>query len=143
MILTPKVDVYCFGVQLLELIHGEYLDDMVSSCQKKESNWSFDFSKKKRKKKKQKKKYSFADEDVLDQRPSASTELEVATSGKLAEQVDIKGGDSKSWSRVPYLPSYVPFGQVYIMNSCFIYFSVCFSFVCRRLFLPEKYAGFD
>ena len=98
---------------------------------------------KKKKKKIQNKKYSFADEDVLDQRPSASTELEVATSGKLAEQVDIKGGDSKSWSRVPYLPSYVPFGQVYIMNSCFIYFSVCFSFVCRRLFLPEKYAGFD
>ena len=142
MILTPKVDVYCFGVLILELIHGGYVDDMVSSCQKKESNWSFDFSKTKKKKNK-KKIYSFADEDVLDQRPSASTELEVATSGKLAEQVDIKGGDSKSWSRVPYLPSYVPFGQVYIMNSCFIYFSVCFSFVCRRLFLPEKYAGFD
>ena len=105
---------------------------MVSSCQKKESNWSFDF-------KKQKKKYSFVDEDVLDQRPSAPTEIEVATSGKLAEQADINGGDSKSWSRVPYLPSYVPFGQVYIMNLCFIYLSVCFSFVYRRLFLPDRY----
>ena len=61
MILTPKVNVYCFGVLILELIHGEYLDDVVSSCKKKESNRSFDFSKKK-----QKKKYSFADEDVLD-----------------------------------------------------------------------------
>ena len=48
MILTPKVDVYCFGVLILELIHGGYVDDMVSSCQKKESNWSFDFSKKKK-----------------------------------------------------------------------------------------------
>ena len=68
----------------------------------------------------------------------ALTEIEVATSGKLAEQADIKGGDCKSWSRVPYLPSYVPFGQVYIMNSCFIYLSVCFSFVYRRLFLPDR-----
>ena len=63
MILTPKLDVYCFGVLILELIHGECLDDMVSLCQKKKSDWSFDFSKKKMK---TKKKYSFADEDVLD-----------------------------------------------------------------------------
>jgi len=49
MILTPKVDVYCFGVLILELIHSEYLDDMVSSCKKKESNWSFDFSEKTKK----------------------------------------------------------------------------------------------
>ncbi|XP_023874497.1 uncharacterized protein LOC111987036 [Quercus suber] len=42
---------------------------------------------------------------------------EVATSGKLAEQGDIKGGDSKSWRRVPYLPSYVPFGQLYLLGN--------------------------
>ncbi|KAG7949119.1 hypothetical protein I3843_13G044700 [Carya illinoinensis] len=37
---------------------------------------------------------------------------DVATSGKLAEQESSKGGDGRSWRRVPYLPSYVPFGQV-------------------------------
>ena len=89
-------------------------------------------------KKKQKNKYSFANEDVLDQHPSAPTELEEATSEMLAEPANIKGGHSKSWSKVPNLPSYVPFGQVYIMNSCFIYLSVCFSFVYHRLFLPDR-----
>ena len=90
MILTPKVDVYCFGVLILELIHGECLDDMVSSCQKKKSDWSFDFSKKK--------KYSFADEDVLDQRPSAPTELEklkLANSYKLARHCVKKEPDRR------------------------------------------------
>ena len=95
--MTPKVNVYCFEVLILELIHGEYLDDMVSSCQKKESNWSFDFSKKK-KKKKQKKKYSFADEDVLEQRPSAPTELEklkLANAYKLARRCVKKEPDGR------------------------------------------------
>lgn len=79
--------------------------------------------------------------DGISLKPFSDTDKvppEVATSGKLAEQGDIKGGDSKSWRRVPYLPSYVPFGQVYKMNSCFIYLSVCFSFVYRRLFLPDR-----
>jgi hypothetical protein len=52
--------------------------------------------------------------------------LDVATSGKVEEQGSIKGGDSRTWRRVPYLPSYVPFGQVYTMNSC--------SFYCLFLF---------
>ena len=95
MILTPKVDVYCFGVLILELIHGEYLNDMVSSCQKKESNWSFDFQKKKTK---QKKKYSFADEDVLDQRLSTPTKLEklkLANAYKLARRCVKKEPDGR------------------------------------------------
>ncbi|KAK7812200.1 putative leucine-rich repeat receptor-like protein kinase [Quercus suber] len=73
MILTPKVDVYCFGVLILELIHGEYLDDM-------------------------KKKYSFADEDVLDQRPSAPTELEklkLANAYKLGRRCVKKEPDGR------------------------------------------------
>lgn len=48
----------------------------------------------------------------------------VATSEKLAEQGNIKSGDNRSWRRVPYLPSYVPFGQVSLISSCFL------SFVC-------------
>ena len=102
------------------------------------------------KKKKHKKEYSFGCSlSLVIQKGSDGISLklfsdidkappEVAISGKLVEQADIKGGDSKSWSRVPYLPSYIPFGQVYIMNSCFIYLSVCFSFVYRRLFLPDR-----
>lgn len=61
--------------------------------------------------------------DGISLKPFSDTDkgpLDVATSGKLEEQGSIKGGDSRTWRRVPYLPSYVPFGQVYIMNSCFI-----------------------
>ena len=102
------------------------------------------------KKKKHNKEYSFGctlslviqeGSDGISLKPFSDIDKappEVAISGKLVEQADIKGGDSKSWSRVPYLPSYIPFGQVYIMNSCFIYLSVCFSFVYRRLFLPDR-----
>ncbi|KAG2672647.1 hypothetical protein I3843_13G044700 [Carya illinoinensis] len=42
---------------------------------------------------------------------------DVATSGKLAEQESSKGGDGRSWRRVPYLPSYVPFGQLYLLGN--------------------------
>lgn len=45
---------------------------------------------------------------------------DVATSGKLAEQGNIKAGDGGSWLSVPYLPSYVPFGQVLIRKLCLI-----------------------
>ncbi|KAB1224135.1 hypothetical protein CJ030_MR2G024429 [Morella rubra] len=41
----------------------------------------------------------------------------VATSEKLAEQGNIKSGDNRSWRRVPYLPSYVPFGQLYLLGN--------------------------
>ncbi|XP_062174428.1 uncharacterized protein LOC133879728 isoform X2 [Alnus glutinosa] len=43
--------------------------------------------------------------------------LDVATSGKVEEQGSIKGGDSRTWRRVPYLPSYVPFGQLYLLEN--------------------------
>jgi hypothetical protein len=58
--------------------------------------------------------------DGISLKPLSDTDkgpLDVATSGKLEEQGSIKGGDSRTWRKVPYLPSYVPFGQVYIMNS--------------------------
>ncbi|KAF5446466.1 hypothetical protein F2P56_032093 [Juglans regia] len=42
---------------------------------------------------------------------------DVATSGKLAEQESSKGGDGRSWRRVPYLPFYVPFGQLYLLGN--------------------------
>lgn len=37
---------------------------------------------------------------------------EEAMDGKLGEKGNDKGGDKRNWRRVPYLPSYVPFGQV-------------------------------
>ncbi|XP_059457285.1 uncharacterized protein LOC132187117 [Corylus avellana] len=43
--------------------------------------------------------------------------LDVATNGKLEEQGSIKGGDSRTWRKVPYLPSYVPFGQLYLLEN--------------------------
>lgn len=58
--------------------------------------------------------------DGISLKPFSDTDKglpEVATSGKLVEQGDIKGGDSKSWRRVPYLPSYVPFGQLYLLGN--------------------------
>lgn len=36
--------------------------------------------------------------------------------GKMMENNGKKGGDSRTWRRVPYLPSYVPFGQLYLLR---------------------------
>lgn len=38
--------------------------------------------------------------------------LDMTMSGKMMENNGKKGRDSRTWRRVPYLPSYVPFGQV-------------------------------
>lgn len=38
--------------------------------------------------------------------------LDEAMSGKLAEKGISKSGEGNNWRKVPYLPSYVPFGQV-------------------------------
>lgn len=37
-----------------------------------------------------------------------------AMTEKLAEKTNAKSGDGRNWRKVPYLPSYVPFGQVRI-----------------------------
>lgn len=35
-----------------------------------------------------------------------------AMTGKVAEKTNAKSENKRNWNRVPYLPSYVPFGQV-------------------------------
>lgn len=42
--------------------------------------------------------------------------LEVPINGKTDTTNNVMTGDEKKWRRVPYLPSYVPFGQVDIMD---------------------------
>lgn len=37
---------------------------------------------------------------------------DVARAGRPTQKSAIKNGDDRRWRRVPYLPSYVPFGQV-------------------------------
>lgn len=36
----------------------------------------------------------------------------LATGGKFEQKSALKNGDGRKWARVPYLPSYVPFGEV-------------------------------
>ncbi|KAM1044278.1 hypothetical protein FF1_035392 [Malus domestica] len=43
--------------------------------------------------------------------------LGVAPSGKSAKKSSTKNGDSRTWRRVPYLPSYVPFGELYLLDN--------------------------
>ncbi|KAG2669700.1 hypothetical protein I3760_14G045200 [Carya illinoinensis] len=53
--------------------------------------------------------------DGISLKPISDTDKvlpDVATSGKLAEQGNMKAGDGGNWRRVPYLPSYVPFGFI-------------------------------
>ncbi|KAG8642010.1 uncharacterized protein LOC110627971 isoform X2 [Manihot esculenta] len=42
---------------------------------------------------------------------------EEAMDGKLGEKGNDKGGDKRNWRRVPYLPSYVPFGQLHLLGN--------------------------
>ncbi|XP_040993723.1 uncharacterized protein LOC121240371 isoform X1 [Juglans microcarpa x Juglans regia] len=58
--------------------------------------------------------------DGISLKPISDTDKmlpDVATSGKLAEQGNIKAGDGGNWLRVPYLTSYVPFGQLYLLGN--------------------------
>ncbi|KAF8402168.1 hypothetical protein HHK36_013120 [Tetracentron sinense] len=42
---------------------------------------------------------------------------EEVKSGKVAGKSGSSSGDSRGWRRVPYLPSYVPFGQLYLVGN--------------------------
>lgn len=42
---------------------------------------------------------------------------DVARNGTVEEQGSTKVGDRRTWQRVPYLPSYVPFGQLYLLGN--------------------------
>ncbi|EEF29329.1 hypothetical protein RCOM_0318150 [Ricinus communis] len=55
--------------------------------------------------------------DGISLKPLSHTNNGEAVSGKLAEKGNDKGGDRRNWSRVPYLPSYVPFGQLYLLGN--------------------------
>ncbi|KAF5726556.1 hypothetical protein HS088_TW22G00235 [Tripterygium wilfordii] len=48
---------------------------------------------------------------------SDSEQSDDAGPGKLADRNDAKGGDGRKWRRVPYLPSYVPFGQLFLLEN--------------------------
>lgn len=51
--------------------------------------------------------------DGISLKPISDTDKEAAdVAGRSAQKSSIKNGDGRGWRRVPYLPSYVPFGQV-------------------------------
>ncbi|GKU85937.1 hypothetical protein SLEP1_g535 [Rubroshorea leprosula] len=67
--------------------------------------------------------------DGISLRPFSETDngpLDVATE-KSAGKNNTTGGDNGRWKRLPYLPSYVPFGRVFIMVSI-IYFIILIFF---------------
>lgn len=41
----------------------------------------------------------------------------LATGGKFEQKSASKNGDGRKWARVPYLPSYVPFGELYLLEN--------------------------
>lgn len=43
--------------------------------------------------------------------------LEVPTNGKTDAKNNVMTGDEGKWRRVPYLPSYVPFGQLFLLGN--------------------------
>ncbi|XP_059660049.1 uncharacterized protein LOC132306606 isoform X2 [Cornus florida] len=50
---------------------------------------------------------------ISDMEKSAQGEFK---NGKSSGKSNTNGGDSRAWRRVPYLPSYVPFGQLYLLG---------------------------
>lgn len=40
-----------------------------------------------------------------------------AMAGKVAEKTNAKSENKRNWNRVPYLPSYVPFGQLFLLGN--------------------------
>lgn len=60
--------------------------------------------------------------------------LEVSTNGKTNAKSNPINGDKGKWNSVPYLPSYVPFGQVDIMDMIFFLDKVIHYhyFCCRQ-----------
>lgn len=40
-----------------------------------------------------------------------------AMTGKVAEKTNAKSENKRNWNRVPYLPSYVPFGQLFLLGN--------------------------
>ncbi|KAL5702941.1 hypothetical protein ACHQM5_028098 [Ranunculus cassubicifolius] len=58
--------------------------------------------------------------DSISLKPVPNThtkEVDKAKSNKVAEKSVVGNGESNGWRRVPYLPSYVPFGQLYLLGS--------------------------
>ncbi|CAL0329539.1 unnamed protein product [Lupinus luteus] len=58
--------------------------------------------------------------DGISLKPLPDTEkhaLEAVTNGKTDTKSNTMTGNEKTWRRVPYLPSYVPFGQLYLLGN--------------------------
>jgi hypothetical protein len=58
--------------------------------------------------------------DAISLKPFPETDkhsLEVSTSRKTNAKSNNINGDEGKWNRVPYLPSYVPFGQLYLLEN--------------------------
>lgn len=50
--------------------------------------------------------------DGISLKPISDTAPDLSTSDKFPKKSTTKSGDGRKWGSVPYLPSYVPFGQV-------------------------------
>ncbi|KAL2319459.1 hypothetical protein Fmac_028428 [Flemingia macrophylla] len=58
--------------------------------------------------------------DGISLKPFSETDkhsLEVPTNGKTDAKTNAMTEDERKWRRVPYLPSYVPFGQLYLLGN--------------------------
>lgn len=58
--------------------------------------------------------------DGISLKPISDTDKEVpdvASNGKLAGKSITRSGDNRRWRRVPSLPSYVPFGELYLLEN--------------------------
>ncbi|KAM6564817.1 hypothetical protein CsatB_024815 [Cannabis sativa] len=55
--------------------------------------------------------------DGISLKPISDTTPDLATSSKLAKKSTTKSEDGRNWGGVPYLPSYVPFGELYLLEN--------------------------
>ncbi|XP_062080997.1 uncharacterized protein LOC133785790 isoform X2 [Humulus lupulus] len=55
--------------------------------------------------------------DGISLKPISDTTPDLASSGNLPKKSATKSGDGRKWGSVPYLPSYVPFGQLYLLEN--------------------------
>ncbi|XP_010241772.1 PREDICTED: uncharacterized protein LOC104586294 isoform X2 [Nelumbo nucifera] len=51
---------------------------------------------------------------------SDKEDLDEAKRSKIAEKSSVTSGNSMGWRRMPYLPSYVPFGQLYLLGNSLV-----------------------
>ncbi|KAL9228371.1 hypothetical protein vseg_003960 [Gypsophila vaccaria] len=58
--------------------------------------------------------------DVVSLKPISKVDVEASTSDTMSNTLEKSGkleGDRASWGQMPYLPSYVPFGELYLLGT--------------------------